>query len=364
VPADATLIPQPICEKFDVIDATDYADWLLEQIDVEFNLTNTKMSPLQAGGGFDKLTAGRTIGIIVFELRHPADSTSSPQAEGNIAERFEPAARLGGAALDMLETIGRQQWYAESFAQLFSGPYFARWATQGRQRAADSVQRTAFSGQLAEMAAGAAHEMNNPLSVISGRAQLLAKSENDAERKRILEQIQQNAGELSAIIDDLMSYANPEKPRPTETAVRQIIDEATDLTRQKKGVSQLDIKIDVPPDTSNVFVDSAQIASAVANIICNGLESYDSGSGPITIQTAADKAKGDITLQVIDSGRGMDEQTLARAAQPFFSARPAGRKRGMGLAHAQRLIEINNGTLDIASQPGKGTTVTVELPCK
>ena len=60
----------------------------------------------------------------------------------------------------------------------------------------------------------------------------------------------------------------------------------------------------------------------------------------------------------------MDEQTLSKATQPFFSDKPAGRKRGMGLAHAQRLIEINNGTLDIASQPGKGTTVTVTLPSK
>jgi signal transduction histidine kinase len=289
-------------------------------------------------------------------------------------------------ALDMLETIGRQQWYAERFAQMLSG-----------QRSADSVQRTADSpsfanppsinlrrtggyggrgtdaGALAEMAAGAAHELNNPLSVISGRAQLLAKSETDADRRRILEQIQQNAGELAAIIDDLMSYANPEKPRPTETAVRQIINEATELASQKKKLSQLDIKMDVPPDTPNVFVDSAQIASAVANIICNGLESYETEApdydirgqaGPLTIKVSVDKANQAISIQVIDSGRGMDEQTLARAMQPFFSNKPAGRKRGMGLAHAQRLIEINNGTLDMASQPGKGTTVTVVLPCK
>ena len=129
---------------------------------------------------------------------------------------------------------------------------------------------------MAEMAAGAAHELNNPLSVISGRAQLLAKSENDPDRKRILEQIQQNAGELSAIIDDLMSYANPEQPRATETAVGQIINDAIDLTKQKKQMEQLDIKIDVAPDTPEVFVDSAQISCAISNILCNGIEAYAS----------------------------------------------------------------------------------------
>jgi putative nucleotidyltransferase with HDIG domain len=383
VPADATLIPQPVCDKFAVLDAADYADWLFEQVDVEFNLTNTRMAPLQA--------SGRTVGIIVFELRHPA--------KDGLEQRLEPAARLGGVAIDMLEAIGRQQWYAERFARLLS---YGVLTDSGQQRVSGNQDiresgggqtllrplgyagQAANSGQLAEMAAGAAHEMNNPLSVIRGRAQLLAKSETDADRKRILEQIQQNAGELSAIIDDLMSYANPEKPRPTETAVRQIIDEAADLVRQKKGTSQLDIKIDVPPEAPNVFVDSAQIACAIANLICNGLESYESGStdkdptsleelrragirgqaGPITIKAAADKIKGNVTIQVIDSGRGMDEQTLAKATQPFFSNKPAGRKRGMGLAHAQRLIEINNGTLILNSHSGEGTTVTVTLPCK
>jgi putative nucleotidyltransferase with HDIG domain len=343
VPAEAKLIPQQVRDKFAVIDADDSTDWLLDQLDVEFNTAQTKLAPLQSDG--------RTVGIIVFELRHPA--------KGDISERFEPAGRFGGATIDMLEAISGQQWYAESFARLLSG-----------QRAAFSEQRAEGDRQkmkggiegLTEMAAGAAHEMNNPLSVISGRAQLLAKSETDVDRRRILEQIQQNAGELSAIIDDLMSYAKPESPRPTETTVKQIIDEAVDLTILKKKLSRLDAEIDVPADMPSAFVDSAQIVSAISNILCNGLESYDHETGTLTIKTSSDKTNGTVSIEVIDSGRGMDEQTLARATQPFFSARPAGRKRGMGLANAQRLIEINNGKLELASQTGKGTTVTVTLP--
>jgi signal transduction histidine kinase len=283
----------------------------------------------------------------------------------------------------MLGTIGSHQWYAERFAQAFS-----------EQRSADSVQATenkmpgspadnqvsnhlgtgrTDAEAMAEMAAGAAHELNNPLSVISGRAQLLAKSENDPDRKRILEQIQQNAGELSGIIDDLMSYANPEQPRPTEAGIGQIINDAVDLAKQKKQMNQLDIKIDIAADTPAVFVDSAQISCAISNIICNGLEAYQTGTpdkdirgqaGAIAIEVLANKANHTVNIQVIDSGRGMDEQTLARAMHPFFSARPAGRKRGMGLAHAQRLIEINHGTLSLASQQDKGTTATVTLPSK
>jgi putative nucleotidyltransferase with HDIG domain len=364
VPEDVTIIPEPIREKFDVLGAADYVGWLLEQTEVDFDRSRTKLAPLIGGG--------RTVGIIIFELRHPA--------EGDIAERFAPAARLGAVALDMLETIGKEQWYAERFAQLL---------TTGRQKTEDEKQKAEERGApaayqvsgrsgageteavltgavqaevLAEMAAGAAHELNNPLSVISGRAQLLAKTESDPDRKHALEQIQQNAGELSGIIEDLMSYANPGRPRMTEAAVTQIIDDAVALSCQKKGLSQLDIQNEIPAETPKVFADSAQIAIAISNIICNGLESYEAGSGPLTIKAVAEESKGNVTIEVIDSGCGMDEQTLAKATQPFFSNRPAGRKRGMGLAHAQRLIQINHGTLTLASRQGEGTTVTVVLP--
>ena len=332
VPGDAELIPQAMSEKFAVLDAEDNIDWLFEQCDIKFDLSRTKIAPLQ--------TAGRTVGIIIFELRHPAG--------GDIAERFEPAARFGGIILDMLGTIGSQQWYAERFPQALTAGGLRtedgeRKTEDGGQRTEDRERTTedrwqktengsastsspayelpGQAGQaeaMAEMAAGAAHELNNPLSVISGRAQLLAKSENDPDRKRILEQIQQNAGELSAIIDDLMSYANPEQPRATETAVGQIINDAIDLTKQKKQLEQLDIKIDISPETPEVFVDSAQISCAISNILCNSLEAYASQAGPIAIEVTADKTNNTVSIQVIDSGEGMDEQTLARATHPFF----------------------------------------------
>jgi putative nucleotidyltransferase with HDIG domain len=374
VPVGEDSVPQAMREKFVVLDADANIDWIFEQLDVKFDLARTKMAPLQADG--------RTTGVIVFELRHPAG--------GDIAKRIEPAAKFGGTILDMLGTIGNQQWYAERLAQVLGQTQVTQPQTQNEiSRSPVANQGSSHSGTpandvrvqadkedadaMAEMAAGAAHEMNNPLSVISGRAQLLAKSENDPDRKRILEQIQQNAGELSTIIDDLMSYANPQPPRPTETAVIQIINDAIDLTKQKKQLSLLDIRIDLEPDTPAVFVDSAQIACAISNILCNGLESYASGpadkniqgqEGLMVIEVSADKANRAVSIQVVDSGRGMDAQTLTKATQPFFSARPAGRKRGMGLAHAQRLIEINHGSLSLTSQPDKGTTVTVVLPYK
>ncbi|MBN1391951.1 MAG: hypothetical protein JW947_04010, partial [Sedimentisphaerales bacterium] len=73
---------------------------------------------------------------------------------------------------------------------------------------------------------------------------------------------------------------------------------------------------------------------------------------------------GFVKLTIADDGCGMDAETLQKATFPFFSNPPAGRKRGMGLAHAARLIQLNGGKLSITSQPGTGSTVTILLPCK
>jgi len=331
-----------------LIDAGTNSDWLFEQCDVRFDSSRTKIIPMES----DKKTAG----MLLFELRHPAGA--------DFAERIAPIVRFGANIIDMISAIGNQQWYAERFAQAL---------TDRGQRAEDGEQKKDIESNdikkqvmntdgMIEMAAGAAHELNNPLSVISGRAQLLAKSETDPDRKRILEQIQQNAGEISGVIDSLMSYANPEKPKPTKTEINQIINEAVDLTIMKKQLSSLDAKIEIPADIPAVLVDSAQVASAISNIICNALESYQTGKGEIAIKAAADN--NTITIEIIDSGKGMDAQTLVKATQPFFSLKSAGRKRGMGLAHAQRLIEINHGNLSMKSETDKGTTAKISLPRK
>jgi len=345
-PADLASIPKVVANNFSILDAGDYIDWLFEQLDLEFDLSQTKLVPLLSGG--------RAIGAIVFELRYPADAET-------LREDFQTVSSIAGAVLDMACACYGQQRFAEQFARLSS---LVPRLSSIHEPLGDLRQA------IGEIAGGAAHELNNPLSVISGRAQLLAEAETDAEKERMLKQIQENTAEISAIINDLMTYANPPTPRATETDIKQILDEAIALTSQKSQIanhkSQIaDVQIEIADGLKEVFVDSAQIASAIANIICNSLESYTGKIGPVRIIAAAfgppDERR--VKLQISDTGCGMDAETVKKATQPFFSARPAGRGRGMGLPHAQRLVESNGGSLEITSQPGSGTTVTILLPC-
>jgi signal transduction histidine kinase len=202
------------------------------------------------------------------------------------------------------------------------------------------------------------------LAVISGRAQLLAEAQDDPETKEILKQIYENAREASGIIEDLMSFAEPPKPRAAETGVRKMLDEAVQLTKRKTSRESLDIQIDVAEDIGDVFVDSAQIVSALANVISNAVESYGEKSGSVEITAEGAESGQMVKLTIQDRGCGMDAETLKKATQPFFSAKTAGRKRGMGLAYAARFIQINKGTLTITSEPDIGTTVIINLPIK
>jgi len=345
VPSDAKPIPETIASRFAILDAQDHVDWLLEQLEVESDLRQAKLVPL--------LSDGRAVGALVFEMHYPADAEL-------FEENFSKVTGIAGAVLDMV--LGRHKYerFAERFAQLIHGAAEQAAEPPKGEILAAEIAADASLEALAEMTAGVAHELNNPLSVISGRAQLLADAEKDQKKKRTLQQIQENAREASAIIEDLMSFAEPPPPKPNQTDVKQMLDEAIQLTKQKTGAEHINVQIQVAEDVKSVFVDSAQVVSALANVLSNSLESYRDKMGPIRIN--ADAADSRVRLQVSDLGSGMDAEILRKATHPFFSAKPAGRKRGMGLAYTARTVEMNKGSLSIESEPGKGTTVTIYLP--
>lgn len=337
-PPEAAAIPSAVANRFAILNADEHADWLFEQLDVEFDRRQTKLMPLLSGN--------RAIAAIVFELRYPADCE-------RFEDKFKAATSIAGSVLDVALAAEKQERLAERVVQLLGGS----------ARAPAGVASDRGLSVLAEMAAGAAHELNDPLSVVSGRAQLLAAGETDSEKKEILRQIQENAGEMAGIIEDLMRFANPQRPEPEEADIEELLERAVSLAAEKQNLEQPDIQVEVADGLGSIYVDAGQIASAISSIICNAVESYRGEIGPIRIAVDPGETDDFARFEISDFGCGMDSETLQKATQPFFSRRPAGRKRGMGLACAQRLIELNKGSLAIASKPGGGTTVTILLAC-
>ncbi|MCH8215519.1 MAG: HDOD domain-containing protein [Planctomycetes bacterium] len=282
---------------------------------------------------------------LLFELGYPQDAD-------DLATRFAESAHLGRKVLELALSRDEQERFAEDFASL----------TRPETLLPRQPERRGWFNALAEMAAGFAHELNNPLSVIFGRAQLLLAAERDEERVRSLQQIADNAHEMSEMVEDLISFAEPPQPRPQKIEITQVIEEAVQLAALKSGREELAVSPTLSESVDRIYIDSGQIVSALANILVNAVESTPEEGGDVSLDVTPGASGAEVQFSIRDHGCGMDALTLEHATTPFFSAKSAGRQRGMGLAYAARVIDLNSGTLSLSSQKDQGTTVTVTLP--
>ncbi len=214
---------------------------------------------------------------------------------------------------------------------------------------------------VGELAAGAAHEMNNPLAVISGRSQLLAGQLTDSRHQHAAKLIYEQAQRLSQIISDLMDFAKPVPPHPEPVAFSQLMNNA--LQQAKQGFDPADRTIELTAENAPaVLVDPGQTTDALAQVLLNALQATDPATGRVSIRASVDPTADRLVVTVADNGCGMDEVTLKHAFDPFFSSMPAGRRRGMGLAKALRWAESSGGSLRLESQAKQGTRAILLLP--
>jgi signal transduction histidine kinase len=229
------------------------------------------------------------------------------------------------------------------------------------QNAQAEILRSRTMITVGEMAAGAAHEMNNPLAVISGRSQLLANQLSDPKLAASAKLIHEQSHRLSAIITELMDFARPEPPAPKSSDLAEIVECA--VREAKAGDDSTDRHVEVTMgELPAVLVDAAQISAAIKEVVENAIHATDAKTGTIEVHAAHDPYSARVVVTVTDNGPGMDEHTARRAFDPFFSSKSAGRRRGLGLAKALRWIEASAGSIRLESRPGQGTRAIILLP--
>jgi len=212
---------------------------------------------------------------------------------------------------------------------------------------------------LREFAYGAGHEINNPLANIAARAQALLVDEQDPERRRRLATIVDQAFRARDMIGGLMVFARPPRPQPSATPLAGIVRSVLEPFQSTATARGLRLEYAPAPAPLEAFVDAGQAIEALRAVVLNAIEAVEDG-GRVTVGVR--ESGGTIEIEVADDGRGMDAATLRRAFDPFFSGRDAGRGIGLGLPKAWRLVELNGGTVAVASRPGGGTIVTLTLP--
>ena len=230
------------------------------------------------------------------------------------------------------------------------------------RRAAQMFDRKTLDAELAQVASGAAHELNNPLAVIAGRSQILAQQETDPAKKEALELIDQQARQASAITSDLLAAVEPPAPKLQATLLVPIIRKLCAALAGKVQTTNSEVIFDLSDDLPPAFIDPDMFEKSLLEILKNALAALGSQPGRIRVSCHLDQLQEKLLLEVADSGIGMEATVARNVYVPFFSSLPAGRGRGLGLSLAKTFVEANQGRLWLRSHPGEGTTVWMALP--
>lgn len=223
----------------------------------------------------------------------------------------------------------------------------------------DRAVETEKLESLAEFAAGAGHEINNPLAVIVGRAQLFLRDEHDAERRRSLALIAAQAMRVNEMIADMRLFARPPRPRPELFDVVELVDRVIEELQPTAGPRGIVVKRTGQPGPLELEADFTQVAVVLRAIATNAIEAMGQG-GCVEVAVCADSEN--VTFRIADDGPGMTDEERRHIFDPFYSARQAGRGLGLGLSKCWRIVTNHGGRLDVESRPSHGSTFTVTLP--
>jgi signal transduction histidine kinase/HD-like signal output (HDOD) protein len=221
------------------------------------------------------------------------------------------------------------------------------------------TERLAAVGQLA---AGAAHEINNPLAIVYARAQLLELKEEDQKKKKSLKQMMEQIERISSILASLMDFARPAPPRFELVDVNAVLDKTLSLIQG--GLTKLNIELakDLDPELPRVMGDQSQLEQVFLNLFINAEHAMELSGGRLTVTTRADAEGTRVVVNVVDSGVGIPPENVTRIFDPFFTTKEEGKGTGLGLSTSHAIITAHGGDIQVKSAPGKGTDMRVRLP--
>jgi two-component system NtrC family sensor kinase len=263
-----------------------------------------------------------------------------------------------------------------SLAAVFAGYLISR---NLAQRLADAYRDRSVmahqvieSGRLAsigELAAGIAHEINNPVAIMVQEAgwidDLLGEGdpcsgENLEEITRAVGQIRTQGDRCKEITYKLLSFARKTDPTVREVELNEVVDEVIGLTSQKTRYANVHIETELSPDLPTIQASPSELQQVLLNLVNNAIDAIERPGGTVTVATGA--AGNEVVLEVRDTGKGIPEANLGRIFDPFFTTKPVGQGTGLGLPICYGIVEKMGGRITVESEIEKGTTFTVFIP--
>jgi len=213
---------------------------------------------------------------------------------------------------------------------------------------------------LGQLASGMAHEIHNPLAIISGEAQLhLERAKGkDEETDKLLRSIIEECFRAADITRRILRFAKPGTVEAAAVDLRAVVEESLQLVSYQVRLEGIERHIDIPPDLPKVKGNQNQLQEVVLNLILNACQAMVERGGKIAV--SARQVDGEVELIVSDTGPGIPRAKLSRIFDPFYTTKASG--TGLGLFVSHRIIRAHNGTIAAQSTEGRGTTFTIHLP--
>ncbi len=216
---------------------------------------------------------------------------------------------------------------------------------------------------LGKLAAGIAHEINNPLGgVLIYTHLLLEDADKDSSEYENLKKIVKETTRCKDIVKGLLEFSRPKEPEMIPTDIHDALNRALAIFEPQSLFQNIKIEREFS-EVPRIIADSSQLQQVFTNIISNAAEAM-AGSGLLTIRTSLDKQTDRIRIEFTDTGHGIKPENMTRLFEPFFSTKEVGKGTGLGLAISYGIIQKHKGSIEVRSKIGKGSTFTVMLPVK
>ncbi len=300
-------------------------------------------------------------------VNRPVDkllAATKQAAHGNLDQAVgirshDELGELSDSFNNMISELKRSRDAIEDWTQTLEHRVQER--TQELQQVQDQLIRAGKMAALGELAAGVAHEINNPLTgVLTFSSLMLKKVDENHPWKKDLENIVQQTTRCRNIVRGLLDFARQRKPDKKEWDIHTLIDRTLTLVENQARFQNIKIVKEFKTGIPMLFVDGDQVQQVFMNIVINAADAMAGDGGTLTIKTNMRDGMAEVSFT--DSGCGMAKEHLSKLFAPFFTTKETGKGTGLGLAISYGIIQSHNGEIDVESKVGKGSTFRIKLP--
>jgi two-component system NtrC family sensor kinase len=236
-------------------------------------------------------------------------------------------------------------------------------AEEERNRMEQQLQLAGRLAAVGELAAGVAHELNNPLAAVQAFAQYLVdRKDLDDDTRDDVQTIYRESQRAGRITSNLLSFARRHRPARSMISINEVVQKSLELNSYRMRANQIEVVEQLDPALPMTMADYHQLEQVFVNIIANSEQAMTEAHGKGMLQISTCVADNMLRIVFTDNGPGIPEDNLKQIFDPFFTTKEVGKGTGLGLSICFGIIQEHGGRIYAESTPSQGATFTVELP--